>query len=127
MEQERVNTMDKEEAKRILDKAAIRARDTNVPSSFDADNHVGRNGAPTGRSGISARLAGKPGGKIGDGVVPVHQKAHRVFAGKLGDSTCTWKHGGTECRFAGQNALAQGGGAGWRCKKPGSGHEGSWR
>ena len=46
MEQERVNTMDKEEAKRILDKAAIRARDTNVPSSFDADNHVGRNGAP---------------------------------------------------------------------------------
>ena len=38
--------MDKEEAKRILDKAAIRARDTNVPSSFDADNHVGRNGAP---------------------------------------------------------------------------------
>ena len=22
------------------------ARDTNVPSSFDADNHVGRNGAP---------------------------------------------------------------------------------
>ena len=41
-----VNTMDKEEAKRILDKAAIRARDTNVPSSFDADNHVGRNGAP---------------------------------------------------------------------------------
>ena len=46
MEQERVNTMDKEEAKRIPDKAAIRARDTNVPSSFDADNHVGRNGAP---------------------------------------------------------------------------------
>lgn len=46
MEQERVNTMDKEEAKRILDKAAIRARDTNVPSSFDADNHVGLNGAP---------------------------------------------------------------------------------
>lgn len=26
--------------------AVVRARDTNVPSSFDADNHVGRNGAP---------------------------------------------------------------------------------
>lgn len=33
MEQERVNTMDKEEAKRILEKAAIRARNTNVPSN----------------------------------------------------------------------------------------------
>ena len=32
MEQERVNTMDKEEAKRILEKDAIRARGTNVPS-----------------------------------------------------------------------------------------------
>lgn len=41
------------------------------------------------------------GGKIGDGAVPVHQKAHRVFAGRLRDSNCTWKHWGTECKFAG--------------------------
>ena len=58
-------------------------------------------GGHCGRSGISAGLAGKPGGKIGDGAVPVHQKAHRVFAGRLRDSNCTWKHWGTECKFAG--------------------------
>lgn len=34
------------ERKRKLTGATVRARDTNVPSSFDADNHVGRNGAP---------------------------------------------------------------------------------
>ena len=35
MGQERVNTMDKEESKRILEEAAIRARGTNVPSSVE--------------------------------------------------------------------------------------------
>ena len=37
------------ERKRKLTGATVRARDTNVPNSFDADNHVGRNGAPTSR------------------------------------------------------------------------------